>query len=58
MQQDETKAIRAVIGEGVADAVFRLSQMDKNPIRDSRVIANAALSALSAAGYMVVRRDI
>jgi len=55
MQHDEADAIRAVIGEGIAGAVFKLSQLDKDPIRDCRVIARAALSALESAGYSVVR---
>ena len=57
MQSDEADAIKAVISEGVADTMFKLSRLDKNPLRDCRVIANAIVSALSAAGYQIVPRD-
>lgn len=54
MQQHETDAIRAALRKGIAATVYKVSKLDPDHIRDTRMVADAALQALETAGYKVV----
>lgn len=54
----DLEAVRQAIREGVAPVVFESATWDPDPIRDTRLITEAVLSALWSRGFEVVRRNV
>lgn len=57
MDRSAMDEARAAIREGIAPTVHRVAAWDKNPLRDCQMITDAALAALSSAGFVIVRRE-
>ena len=57
MATGELEAVRSAIREGVAPVVFKVAAWDADPLRDTRLITEAVLSALWSKGFAIVRRD-
>ena len=54
---NDLEAVRSAIHEGVAPVVFKTATWDADPLRDTRLITEAVLSALWSNGFAIVRRD-
>lgn len=57
MASVDLEAVRQAIREGIAPVVFECATWDRDPVRDTRLITEAVLTALWSKGFVVVRRD-
>lgn len=57
MATGDLDAVRSAIHEGVAPVLFKTATWDADPLRDTRLITEAVLTALWSKGFAIVRRD-
>lgn len=56
MTPDDLKAAKDAIRTGIADTLYAASNLDRDPIRDSRIVAEAVLASLFSAGFTIDRK--